>query len=396
MTPDVTTAQFEDFNDVDRAKAALRASGAAIGERRILAPAESVNAITVGALHDDAIAHGPLPALVFDVWRETGLCTISSAVGPGIGNATKPDILARGGRHHVRLLPQDGGHALRPIGKGGASLSGIVVASPPSGADPNPDTLSRTIGTSVAAALASGLAARAHEALEEVYDDFLTIPGPQRAALLKAMLVHSAKWTPARDMIIATLGPADGKQHVRQRDNVRRYLGFGAIDGRLVLDCATDRATLWAVGTLTREEAKSFSIPLPQVMSGRAQPHELAATLAWFAPPRVGALNYRGVRLKLVEPAESTGTFGVAPAKEQPDTNQAHSGTVIHRRWSGAKAPVIGGESVFELMIQRQPDETDDVMPFALMVTLAMPGVAQVYAQVRNRVAVKPKVHVVP
>jgi hypothetical protein len=67
----------------------------------------------------------------------------------------------------------------------------------------------------------SGLAARAHEALEEVYDDFLAIPDAQRAVLLKALLVHCSKWTPARDLIVEILGPADSKQHVRQRDSRR-------------------------------------------------------------------------------------------------------------------------------------------------------------------------------
>jgi hypothetical protein len=246
----------------------------------------------------------------------------------------------------------------------------------------------------VAAALVSGFAARAHEALEIVYDDFFDIPGDQRAVLMKALLVHCSKWTPARDLILEIVGPPGSKQHVRQRDNVRRYLGFGAIDGKRILDCTTDRATLWAIGRVARDEAKVFSIPLPPVMSGKARPHEMAATLAWFAPPRVGTLNYRGVRLKLIEPTDAAGAFGVAAAKDQPDTNQAHSGTVIHRRWAGAKAAAIGNQSAFELMMQRQPDDSDDVMPFALVVTLAMPSVAEVYSQIRNRVALKPKVPV--
>jgi hypothetical protein len=131
-------------------------------------------------------------------------------------------------------------------------------------------------------------------------------------------------------------------------------------------------------------------------MAGKAQPHEMAATLAWFAPPRVGSLNYRGARLRIIEPTDAAGTFGVSPAKEQPDVNQAHSGTVIHRRWSGARAAAIGNDSVLELMVQRQPDDSDDLMPFGLIITLAMPGVQDVYTQVRNRVAIKPKVPIAP
>jgi hypothetical protein len=248
----------------------------------------------------------------------------------------------------------------------------------------------------VAAAIVTGVAARAHEALETAYDDFLTVPGPQRAVLLKALLVHCARWTPAHDLIVEILGPADKKHHVRQKDNVRRYLGYGAVDVGMVLDCATDRPTLWAVGRLQKEQSHTFSVPLPAVMSGKPQLHELSATVAWFAPPRVGAANYRGVRLKLVEPTQPAATFAVKAAGEQPDTNQAHRGTVIHRRWAGEKAAALGANASFELMIQRQPDEIDDPMPYAVVTTVTMPGVAEVYTQVRERVAVKPKVPVLP
>jgi hypothetical protein len=93
--------------------------------------------------------------------------------------------------------------------------------------------------------------------------------------LLKGLLVHCARWTEARDLIIEILGPPQANQHVRQKDNVRRYLGYGAIDGGIILNCATDRATLWAVGTLAREQGHNFSLPLPAAMSGKAQLHEL-------------------------------------------------------------------------------------------------------------------------
>jgi Subtilase family len=164
-------------------RTALRASGAAIAHRRILAPAESMNAVTVGALHSDNFAPGALPASTFDIWLNTGLCTVSSALGPGIGNSVKPDVLAPGGRHHVRLLPAGVGHCLRPMGKNSSVFGGIVVAAPPGPPNFNPDGTSRTVGTSVAAAIMTGIASRAHEALEGAYDDFLEIPGPQRAVL---------------------------------------------------------------------------------------------------------------------------------------------------------------------------------------------------------------------
>ena len=115
-------------------------------------------------------------------------------------------------------------------------------------------------------------------------------------------------------------------------------------------------------------------------------------TVSWFAPPRVGAVRYRGVRLKLNELENPQAVFGVKASSEQPDTNQAHSGTVIHRRWAGEKAPVIGADSSLEFILQRQPDEIDELVPYAAVATVVMPGIAEVYAQVRNRIALKPKV----
>jgi hypothetical protein len=247
-TDGIRTVEFEALTDAEKAKIALRASGNSVSQRRILSPAESVNALTVGGLHGDSHPPGRLPALTFDIWATTGLCNVSSELGPGYGGATKPDIVALGGRHHVRLAPMGTGHRLTPLGKGASALGGIRVAVAPTPQDPN--KTARTIGTSVAAALATRVAIRDHEALEAVYGNFGEIPGPQRALLLKALIVHCAKWTVARDLIIDVLGPIGGKQHVRQKDNVRRYLGYGAIDGDVVLGCAADRATLWGVGNL--------------------------------------------------------------------------------------------------------------------------------------------------
>ncbi len=220
---------------------------------------------------------------------------------------------------------------------------------------------------------------------------FTPVVTPQRALLLKALLVHCARWTEARDLIIEILGPPAPNQHVRQKDNVRRYLGYGAIDGNIILNCTADRATLWAVGNLAREQGHNFPLPLPAAMSGKAQLHELAATVSWFAPPRIGAAKYRGARLKLVEP-DGLSTIGVVATKGQPDTNQSHRGTVIHRRWAGEKAAALAQNHAVQLIVQREPDEVDEPIPYAFVTTVAMPGMNQIYAQVRARVSIRPRV----
>ena len=393
-TTDMTATDFEDLSDDEKARVALRASAKQIAARRILAPAEAMNALTVGALHDDAFRSPQgLPNRTFDIWAGTGLCTISSGLGPGYGGATKPDILAPGGRHHARLTPQGANHRLQPLTVNAGALGGIAVAAPPSATSLTQDATARSVGTSVAAALATGVAARAHEALEAAYPDFVRLPSAQRAVLLKALLVHGAQWTNARDLLIEILGPPDGRHSYRQKDNVRRYLGFGVYDPELVISCASDRATLWAVGTMNADQGWRFRLPWPATMSGKTQPHGLRATLAWFSPPRPGAVAYRGVRMKIVEPGQ-LGAAGVSALGVQPDPKQAHKGTVVHRRWAGQKASNIAGDGFFEIDVQREADDLDSAANYALVVTIEMPGEVEVYTQVRDRVALKPVVPV--
>ena len=353
-----------------------------------------MNAITVGSLHADHFTYPyPLPAYNLDVWADTGLCSVSSALGPGHNGATKPEILAPGGRHHVRLSPQDDHHHLKPLTTSAATFGGIAVAAPPSGTSLGPDVVARSIGTSIAAALATGVAARAHEALEAAYPDFVALPSAQRACLLKALLVHGARWTNARDLLIEVLGPTEGKYSYRQKDNVRRYIGYGPYDPELMINCADDRATLWAVGTLVADQGRRFQIPWPAVMTAKAQSHGLSATLAWFSPPRPGAVAYRAVRMKIVEPAQ-LGMAGIKASGVQPDPKQSHKGTVVHRHWDGNKAAVMAANGFFELDVQREADDSDTPADFAIVVTLQMPGQVEVYNQVLNRIALKPQVPV--
>lgn len=393
-TANMTTSAFEALSPAERVRVALQASAKQMRSRRVLAPAEAMNAITVGALHADQFAYPQaLPANNFDVWGGTGLCSVSSALGPGYNGATKPDILVPGGRHHVRLAPQGQHIELRPLTSNAATFGGIAVAAPPSATSIGPNVTARSIGTSVAAAIATGVAARAHEALEVAYPDFRALPSAQRACLLKALLVHGARWTEARDLLIEVLGPPEGKYHVRQKDNVRRYLGYGAYDPERIIGCADDRATLWAVGALAADQGKRFRIPWPSSMTAKALPHSLSVTLAWFSPPQPGAVAYRAVRMKVIEPVQ-LGAAGIKGNGDQPDANQAHKGTVVHRRWDGDKAAAIAADGYFELDVQREADDGDTLVNFAIVVTLEMPGEIEIYNQVLNRVAIKPQVPV--
>ena len=389
-----TSIALEEASPEERTVGVLRAVDGMKAERRVFSPAETVNGITVGACNQDSVpshqrmlgtSHSP-------VYPEASMSNPSSALGPGFGLSVKPDILMPGGRERLRPVGNDKFVSVEPMKA--TRFAGLKVAGPPRDGQENTEGYSG--GTSGAAALASRTCHRIHDALEDVYGaTFTGMPHGQRAVILKALLVHPARWPKGTaNLIRTTIGPANNKQHVQQKDNIRRYLGYGLVDADEAITCAADRATFWATGTLEHDKIAAIDVPVPAVIGGNAQFHAIGATLAWFTPVSPGRKNYRAVRLKLLEP-DWLSTLGVKAGPDQPDHNQARRGTVFTRWWSGAKSPAVGPSDTIRLLVQRDPDQggvVDELIPYGLAVTLTMPGVIELYDQVRQRLGIAARV----
>lgn len=389
VPPHLTMADYEATIQPQRAMQTLTALSQLIAYRRLLSPSETVNGVTVGAANIDAVTPIDRRGAVgrVDPFHPMVTANPSSGLGPGFANSVKPDILLPGAREHLTMMASGAGLSVRPTA--GARPHGLKAAAPPRAGISNWEHY--TCGTSAASALASRTAHRIHDALEAAYgEQFLSLTLHQRAVVIKALLVHTAAWpTDSADLIKSVLGPADPKQHVRQKDNIRRFLGFGIVSSEDAIYCAADRATFWAAGTLASEKRRSITVPLPACMGGQAQPHSIRGTLAWLTPVLPGRQSYRAVKLSLLAPDE-LGGFRVNPSKIQPDTNQAGKGTVYSRRWDGDRAPVLTANSSVEFVVQREPDRganIDELVPFGLAVTVTMPGVVEVYEQARARIA---------
>jgi hypothetical protein len=388
-----TSLDFERTQDNDRARGVIRALAEIQADRRLFSPAETVNGLTIGARNLDWVP-GPDRAFArtnINPFPTLDTANPSSALGPGFANAVKPDILMPGAREHLRVVRSGGEIVVVPARA--SRGAGLKVAAPPAllgveGAE------GYTNGTSAAAALASRTAHRIHDALETEYgQEFLQLTNAQRAVLIKALLVHPARW-PANTarLVRELLGPFGKGQAPRQKDNIRRFLGYGTLDPDDAVACAADRATFWAVGSLANERSVDVSVPIPTSISGRAQPHCIAATLAWLTPVLPGRKAYRAVRMKILDPAD-VDRLGVAAHGDQPDGNQTNRGTVYTRCWSGDRAAVVTPNMVLPLRVQREPDmgePVDESVPFGLAVTVAMPGQIQLYDEVRARVRPQP------
>ena len=253
-----------------------------------------------------------------------------------------------------------------------------------------------TVGTSAATALATHSAHRIFDALEDAYPQLIgPMPMVERAALLKALLVHSASWRGSENFIRPIIDPGATLHHEHWRREVSRHLGYGFVDPEDAIACAGDRATMWATGTLKPEASLTFDVPIPAVLAASASVREVRATLAWFAPIPPGHLAYRAVKLKIASlQADSLQVAGVGTTTGQPSNSQSESGTIVHRRWCDARIGTIAGGASIPVQVQREPDQgtpIDEAIPFRFAVTIEMPGAVQVYDQILTSIHVQPR-----
>jgi hypothetical protein len=359
-----TRTAFEDASAVDRSSATLRSIDALKAERRLLSPAETVNGVTIGAHNFDWVPVSERGTASSNIEPYSGLVISnpSSAMGPGFAKSVKPDLLYPGSRELLNVVSSGSELRVKPPNNA-IRAAGLKVAAPPRGGVEAAQGYSN--GTSAAAALASRTAHRIHDALEAEYgQEFLNLSSLQRATLLKALLVHPAVWDEQTAALIKqTVGPTGGRHHAKQKDNIRRFLGYGSYDLDKAVSCASDRATFWATGEVGPNQAVPISVPVPRQ-------------------------GYRAVRLKLTEPAW-LGIMALSGCSDQPDQNQMNRGTIASRRWSGDSAAVVGENDTVDFEVSRMPDsgmEADGRVTFALAVTISMPSVNEIYEQVKDRV----------
>ncbi len=382
-----TSIEFEGADPQTRATNMVRALGDIVADRRLFSPAETVNGVTIGACNEDGIDPAARQAarVNVDPYPAMRLPNPSSTLGPGYARSVKPDLLMPGAREMLQVVRTHDHIDVRPATPSRAA--GLKVAAPPVGGREGIDGY--TGGTSAAAALASRTCHRIHDALEAEYGEtFTSLPSAQRAVLLKALFAHPARWPDdSAALLRGVLGPANNRLHAQQKDNIRRFLGYGAVDGDEAVACAEDRATFWAAGTLQPNKIATIPVPVPAVMGGLARPHSLSATLAWFTPVSPGRKQYRTCRLKILEP-DVLDRLAVKAHGDQPDMNQTNRGTLYTRCWRGERAPVVGADMTISLTVQRDPDQgdvIDEPIPYGLAVSIAMPGLVGLYQDVRQR-----------
>ena len=262
---------FENASAEAREAAILRALAEQQAMRTLLSPAESLNAVTVGAWHEDGAP--PINgAAVFSPFSDEPGPNISSALGLGHRKVVKPDIFMPGGRELVRVAANGAdGISLRLVPPG--RLYGLRCATPDGGGDLSQEGFSS--GTSAATALATRAAHRIFDALSDP-DNGNLLEGVDPAfygVIVKSMLVHRARWGSIGGLLDQTWQPQGQGSHVVRRDGIARLLGYGRPAVHEAMQCAANRATMIGYGEIPAgEQAALYRIPLPPSLERVREP----------------------------------------------------------------------------------------------------------------------------
>ncbi len=364
--------------------------------RRIFAPAESLNALTVGAYdHDDA--SGTYPQRFFQAYRTDGMPAYYSRQGPGPDRAIKPDVLNSGGRMGLRP-PLTATDARWQRSVSAALPPGHKVASPGPASGAGLGNYVYSAGTSNAAALTTRTADRLFDVLTELRrgERGGLLDAAPEALWIKAMLVHSAMWPSGAESVIRAVLEDEGVPKGKMRDAIAGVLGFGVVRPDLVLASDDHRATLMGAGVAFHGNEDVWSVPLPPSLAGKQGRRRLAVTLAWFTPPPIRAQTVRSVKLSFK--AEN---YAWVARERQADHYGVQRGTVHHEVFEGDKVTVFAPEGELRVHVEcsdRERDVRDEpvAVPYALLATIeAAPelGVA-VYNEVRAGIRARTKAQV--
>ena len=329
-------------------KQIVRAVAADARHRRLLSPAEALNALTVGATDEDASTGSLLPQ-----WREPfvdqSLPSLINAQGMGYRRAIKPELLAPGGRVMVQEY----------LGSAAQALLSIYDGTLPPRADRGRSGKRRWRGqcglvhpwTSNATALVSRGAALLSGVLDELRRD---LGGESNRCRASVGLAEGALGS-RRELVLSRF---DLNEILRTPENSRRFkeyltrlLGYGSLDFERVRECTSYRVTAIGGGYLASDESHHHRFPLPPSLSGQRGHRRLTITLAWLTPVNPRHQSWRRADLWFAPPKDA-----LRVDRQQADWQAVQRGTLQHEILEGSKAAVYTDGTKMDIQVSCRSD----------------------------------------
>lgn len=348
-----------------RADAVNTAVAETTPRRSLLAPADSINALTIGALNADAAGSVPLLGYVWDPADGELIVSPISAVGAGHHRSIKPDLVAPGGR--VRFQEPVAGTGATQLNLAPQTVHGpgVRVAAPTGGE-------AFMLGTSPAAALVSREASRAVDVIASLANRALS--RSELAVATKAFVAHAARVP----------------DNLRANGQLAPYgHGYGVAANDLVGGCQPHEATVLFLGQLGANEQSVLRLPLPNGLQSRGV-KRITATLAWLSPVNWQHRQYRRAALTFSKPSG----FTELGTSVDTDAERSKRGTLQHTVWEVTRAVAGGQGSDLELTVQCAEQAgglNGERVDFAVLLTLwVAPDLGvDVYSQVQQQITAR-------
>jgi len=379
---DMSQDEWNALGAPEKEAAVVRAIYHDARNRRLLSPAESINGLTVGALHRDSatIAHMDHSVNLFNGEMPSPV----SAFGSGHRRAIKPDLIVDGGRV-LHSVPIGNSERARFEARHLRVAPGQRVASP-SDAAGDVTKVAYCCGTSNATALVTRQLAQCYDALSEVAEAQgrdLDVHA-NLAALLKAMIIHGCSWGNLGTRLQEILRTPENSRHIRSW--VARWIGYGVPDCARVMECTAQRATMIGYGALNDGEAHVYRVPLPPSLGSRREWRRVTATCAWLSPVACSTQRYRMASMWF-----EMGGGVIASDRQEAEWRAVRRGTVQHEVFEGEQAvPISDGDSLeVKVNCRKDAGRLSAPVPYGMFVTIEVAeGVdIRIYDEIRVRVA---------
>lgn len=391
-----TYASVEELHSADhiqRQVVLLRSLERSKGGRSILSPAESVNALTVGALHSDGAGEGPSD--IIDPFSPIGVTNLSSATGLGVNRGIKPDLVEAGGRQVLRSEQNDG--VVSAWGEEIPQFGQLVATTDPFGLTAS--KIMRSTGTSNAAALVTRTGIKIADVLESLFaeegQDWSL--QPTRAVTLKALLAHGCAWSDVFPLLNEIYPPQGKKRWARRRESIARFLGYGSINIDRIFSAEGSRITLLADDIIKHDQRHEYKIPIPRAMIGNRELRRVVTTLAYSSPVDPQSNRYRALALEIVDQNGRRDFWAGVKPIPQPHPEATRRGTLQHLVLEGDKLVSSTATGNFVLCVQARATIKDFELvqaPYALAVTLELGQPVRQDLNVDVAARIRPKVQV--
>lgn len=381
---DIPKKQFPQTSAENIEKATLKAVAQDLRNRRLLSPAESINSLTIGSLHQDSSELPPFDKRI-NPYQNTCLPSPISSMGAGFRRSVKPDIFIAGGRQlYEEDLRNNSPNMVIRISES-AQAPGLKVAYP--GTQGKTNSTCYTCGTSNSAALISRLAGRLHDLLLELREEKNGDILQERffAVLLKTMLVHGCSWGDAFGILESVLRDTSLDLTVF-KEHAARFLGYGGINASRLECCEDHRVTIIGCGELSDGGAHLYEIPLPPSLISSTIHRRLIVTLGWNSPINCRSRKYRKASLWFSKP---NGKLNI-DQRANVNWQAAKRGTVQHEIFEGNRASVFsdGDTLVIKVNCKKDASEFEGNIPYGLAVSLEVAegtGVS-IYNEIRTKI----------